>query len=438
MTDQPFDDETRPSDPSDELAEQLVLAAMLDAPRVVQQVTQLVQPADFYQPQHEAICAAIYRLDADGHPIDIGAVAKALRAQLQQIGGNAYLFDLIAKMPSPAAAPYHAKTVARLAVQRRLIAAGTRLAHMGRATDDGDLQDILAAAEAEVAAVASAAQPDAAAVRVGDVLEDYLEELETGEEPPGVAWHTADLRRGLRPLRPGNLAIIAAYSGIGKSIAAWNYAAHAAIHEKRAVLFHALEMSRNEMLDRLIASEAKVDIGHITSRRMTDWDWEKVSQARGRIEDAPLHIDDTEGITLGMLRASIRRTKPDLAVLDQIPIMTPPDPRAPREQQVAAIAYGLKNIARAEQTAVLAVAQLNDEALKRSDKRPTMHDLRESRAITHAADLVVILHDESHLEKESPRAGEIDWIVVKQRGGTKPTITLANQLSFARHMDMAA
>jgi replicative DNA helicase len=204
------------------------------------------------------------------------------------------------------------------------------------------------------------------------------------------------------------------------------------------VLFHALEMSQEEMLDRLVASEAKVDYSHVTTRKMTEWDWEKVSAARGRIEDAPLFIDDTEGISLAALRASVRRVKPDLLVVDQIPIMTPPDPRAPREQQVAAIAYGLKNLAGAENIAVLAVAQLNDDALKRSDKRPGMHDLRESKAIVHASDLVVILHDEAHLEPESPRAGEIDWMVVKQRGGRKPTITLANQLAFQRHVDMAS
>jgi replicative DNA helicase len=289
-----------------------------------------------------------------------------------------------------------------------------------------------------VQAVASGAVQDPTAIRVGDVLDDYLEVLETGEEPPGIAFHTADLRRDLRPLRRGGLGIIAAWSGIGKSIASWNYAAHAAIHDKQTVLFHALEMSRDEMLDRLIAAEAKVDYGHITSRRMTGWDWEKVSTARGRIEDAPLFIDDTEGVSLAMLRASVRRVKPDLLVVDQIPIMTPPDPRAPREQQVAAIAYGLKNLARAEDVAVLGVAQLNDEALKRADKKPTMHDLRESRAIVHAADLVVLLHDEAHIEKESPRAGEIDWIVVKQRGGRTTTVTLANQLAFQRHVDMAA
>jgi replicative DNA helicase len=300
------------------------------------------------------------------------------------------------------------------------------------------LPALLAAAEAEVDAVASGAVQDSTAVRVGDVLDDYLEVLETGEEPPGIAFHTADLRRDLRPLRKGSLAVIAAWSGIGKSIASWNYAAHAAIHEKQTVLFHALEMSRDEMLDRLIAAEAKVDYGHITSRKMTGWDWEKISVARGRIEDADLHIDDTEGVSLAMLRASVRRVKPDLLVVDQIPIMTPPDPRAPREQQVAAIAYGLKNLARAEDIAVLAVAQLNDDAMKRSDKRPTQHDLRESKAIVHASDTVVVLHDEAHLEPESPRAGEIDWIVVKQRGGRKLTITLANQLAFQRHVDMAA
>lgn len=426
--------------PNDALAEADVLGAMMSASRVIPDVVQIIKPEDFYVSRYQLIADAIYRLDAEGKPVTASSVVDALRAskQLAHAGGPVAVTDLAYAPTVPDAATHHAKRIAKFALQRRGIEAGMGITELSYSAEFTDPNDFLAAIQARVEAVASSTNQDGASVRVGDVLDDYLEVLETGEEPPGIAFHTADLRRDLRPLRPAQLAVIAAWSGVGKSIASWNYAAHAAIHEKRRVLFHALEMSREEMLDRLIAAEAKVDYGHITSRKMTDWDWEKITVARGRIEDADLHIDDTEGVSLAMLRASVRRVKPDLLVVDQIPIMTPPDPRAPREQQVAAISYGLKNLARAEGIAVVAVAQLNDEALKRADKRPSQHDLRESKAIVHASDLVVILHDEAHLEPESPRAGEIDWIVVKQRGGRKLTITLANQLAFQRHMDMAS
>jgi replicative DNA helicase len=186
--------------PNDALAEQYTLAAMIAAPRVVPAVQQVIQPGDFYQPRHETICAAIYRLDAAGEPVDGASVVKALRGDLSAIGGPAYIHDLLAQMPAPDAATFHAKTIARLAVQRRLIAAGTRLAQLGYAPDStDDLPTLLAVAEAEVQAVASGAIQDSTAIRVGDVLDDYLEVLETGEEPPGIAFHTADLRRDLRP-----------------------------------------------------------------------------------------------------------------------------------------------------------------------------------------------------------------------------------------------
>jgi replicative DNA helicase len=437
VSDQP--DEPTTTEPHDALAEQLVLAAMLDSPRVVQQVTELVQPTDFYLPAHQAICAAIYRLDGDGQPIDIASVAKALRGQLRLIGGQLYLFDLTAKMPAPASAPYHAKTVARLAVQRRLIAAGTRLVHLGRSTDDGDLQDVIAAAEAEVEAVASGVTAESGAVRVGDILDDYLDRLEEPEENPGIEWPYADVNRLLRPMRPGRLYVVGALSGVGKSIACWNVAAHAALRHKQRVLFHALEMSTDELMDRLIAAEARVSVGSVSAHTLGKGDWDRIAKAREHLDDAPLFVDESEYVPLSSLRASIRRVKPDLVIVDQLPIMTPPDTRAPREQQMAALAYGLKRLAKAENVPIIAAAQLNRDQVRRgADRLPTQHDLRESAAIGQAADVVVLLHDPCHIEKESPRAGEIDWVVDKQRGGPKDVITLVNQPHYARHADMAS
>jgi replicative DNA helicase len=437
MNDQP--DEPTTTEPHDELAEKLVLSAMLSAPSSIAPVAEIVQPADFYRPAHETICAAIYRLDADGLPVDIGAVTKALRGEIGQVGGMAYLFDLLAQMGVAANATYHAKAVARLAVQRRLIAAGTRIVHLGRSTDDGDLQDVLAAAEAEVEGVASGAPSESGAVRVGDILDDYLDRLEEPEENPGIEWPYADINGLLRPMRPGRLYVVGALSGVGKSIACWNVAAHAALRHKQRVLFHALEMSTDELMDRLIAAEARVSVGSVSAHTLGKGDWDRIAKAREHLDDAPLFVDESEYVTLSSLRASIRRVKPDLVIVDQLPIMTPPDTRAPREQQMAALAYGLKRLAKAENVPIIAAAQLNRDQVRRGgDRLPTQHDLRESAAIGQAADVVVLLHDPCHIEKESPRAGEIDWVVDKQRGGPKDVITLVNQPHYARHADMAS
>jgi replicative DNA helicase len=247
-------------------------------------------------------------------------------------------------------------------VQRRLIAAGTRLVHLGRSTDDGDLQDVIAAAEAEVEAVASGVTAESGAVRVGDILDDYLDRLEEPEENPGIEWPYADVNRLLRPMRPGRLYVVGALSGVGKSIACWNVAAHAALRHKQRVLFHALEMSTDELMDRLIAAEARVSVGSVSAHTLGKGDWDRIAKAREHLDDAPLFVDESEYVTLSSLRASIRRVKPDLVIVDQLPIMTPPDTRAPREQQMAALAYGLKRLAKAENVPIIAAAQLNRES----------------------------------------------------------------------------
>jgi hypothetical protein len=274
------DDDRRRRSRSDALAEQYVLAAMIAAPRVVPAVQQNIQPGDFYQPRHETICAAIYRLDAAGEPIDGASVVKALRgrpvrdrrprlhprpdrADARAGRGDVPRED---RRPARRAAPPH------------------RRRHPPRPARPPPTPPTTCRTSSPPPRPRwrpSHPEPvqDSTAIRVGDVLDDYLDRSRGArEENPGIAFHTADLRRDLRPMRKGSLAVVAAWSGVGKSIASWNYAAHAAIHEKQTVLFHALEMSRDEMLDRLIAAEAKVDYGHITSRRMTGWDWEKVSR----------------------------------------------------------------------------------------------------------------------------------------------------------------
>jgi replicative DNA helicase len=427
--------------PQDIGAEQSVLGGMLLSASAADEVPGILNDRDFYEPRHGTVFAAITALRGAGRPGDAVTVAARLqeRGELAQIGGHAYLHTLVASVPTAANAGYYARIVRERAVMRRLVMAGTRIAQIGYAGDGGDIEEITAAAEAEVEAVTSGVASEGGAVRVGDILDDYLERLEEPDENPGIEWHCADLNRLMRPMRPGRLYVIGALSGVGKSIACWNVAAHAALRQKQRVLFHALEMSTDELMDRLVAAEARVSVSSVQAHNLTGADWDRISKAREHLDDASLLIDESEYVTLSSLRASIRRVKPDLVIVDQLPIMTPPDLRAPREQQMSALAYGLKRLAKAENVPIIAAAQLNREPVKRGgDRLPTQHDLRESAAIGQAADVVALLHDPCHVEKESPRAGEIDWVVDKQRGGPKDVVTLVNQPHYARHTDLAS
>jgi replicative DNA helicase len=217
-----------------------------------------------------------------------------------------------------------------------------------------------------------------------------------------------------------------------------NVAYSAAILQGAPTLVHALEMSNQEMGTRMAAAACGIDLERFAKRALTPKDWDDLARVRKYIDDAPLIVDDCETLNLAKLAASIRRHRPQLVIVDQIPIMVPNDPRAPREQQVASLAYGLKRLARSEGVAILACAQLNADGLKRVEKKPSVHDSRESKAIVHAADLAILLHDPTFGEQENVRKGEIDVIIGKQRAGKKDiTIPLANQAHYGRFRDLA-
>lgn len=282
--------------------------------------------------------------------------------------------------------------------------------------------------------------PQETALRgMAGLVADTVDALERREER-GLPTGIRDLDDALGGLTGGTLTLCAARPGLGKSVLLLGIAAHVAVKLGRPVLLASLEMSGEEMTLRLLSSLGRVNLHSLTTRQLLDGDWDRIARAAGKISDAPLLIDDKPGASLGDIRARLRemdRTGPAaLLCVDYIQLMSAPKAES-RQAAVASIARDLKNLARERNIPVLAACQLNRGPEQRTDRRPVLADLRESGELEQAADVVILLNREDAYVRESPRAGEIDLDVAKNRQGPQCTITAAFQGHYSRVVDMA-
>src|SRR5919112_1802632 len=264
---------------------------------------------------------------------------------------------------------------------------------------------------------------------LADMLQPTLDEIEavgaTGGMMTGVPTGFSDLDRLLNGLHAGQLIIVAGRPGLGKSTVSMDFARNAAIRSNCASAIFSLEMSKIEIVMRLLSAEARTKL----ARRM------------GEISEAPIFVDDTPSMNLMEIRAKARRLKQPhdlkLIVVDYLQLMTSPKRTESRQQEVADLSRGLKLLVKEVECPVIAVSQLNRGPEQRTDKRPQLSDLRESGSIEQDADVVILLHRDDYYDKESPRAGEADFIVAKHRNGPTDTVTVAAQLHLSRFVDMA-
>ncbi|HEY8473169.1 MAG TPA: replicative DNA helicase [Natronosporangium sp.] len=433
--------------PQDLAAEQSVLGGMLLSKDAIADVIEIVRAADFYRPAHAIIFEAILDLYGRGEPADPVMVTAALTnaGTISRVGGMAYLHDLVHAVPTAANAAYYARIVAERAILRRLVEAGTKIVQLGYGGAAGrDVDDVVDLAQQAVYDVTERrVSEDFEALR--DVLQPTLDEIEAigsqGGVMTGVPTGFADLDALLNGLHAGQLIVVAGRPGLGKSTAALDFARHAAVRHGLASAFFSLEMSKVEVVMRVLAAEARVPLHVLRSGQLSDDDWTKLARRMGEISEAPLFIDDTPNMTLMEIRAKARRLKQrhDLRMLivDYLQLMTSPKRVESRQQEVSELSRGLKLLAKEIECPVVAVAQLNRGPEQRTDKRPQLSDLRESGAIEQDADVVILLHRDDYYDKESPRAGEADFIVAKHRNGPTDTITVAAQLHLSRFVDMA-
>jgi replicative DNA helicase len=419
---------------SDLSAEQSVLGGMLLAGEAADEVFQIIGERDFASPKHAAVYRSISRLRMAGIRVDPVLVSDDLarhvddhtgRTDLAMIGGAPYLHTLIATVPTAANASYYAEIVRNKSRVRRLVGAlqrGLQVALAG-VRDVDEMEDFARSTLDE--AIGNRKSGDG--VDVGELALLALDRYAAPRaEVLATGWHDLDdlLEGGVRP---GNLVIVGARPSVGKSIIGLNLAVRAAKLGQGA-LFASLEMSRDEVIDRVISQVREVELSHLTRSHLTADDWERIQDAVDAVQEWPLRIEDTAQLSLARLRALAkeRARKPSglgLIVADYLQLMRAADSRMTREQQVAQLSRELKLLAKDMQVPVVALSQLNRAVEGRSDKKPGLADLRESGSIEQDADVVLMLW------ADPERTGERQVAVVKNRQGRIGDV----RLSWAPH-----
>lgn len=450
MTDEPDAPDRTP--PHDAVAEQCVLGGMLLSRDAIADAVEIVTARDFYRPIHADIYTAILDRYSRGEPTDPINIAAHLvdTGLITKIpGGAAYLHDLVEVIPLPASTGWHARTVANRATRRRLIEAGMSITQLGYATN-GDDNSRLADKAGELLYAATSDRLTSDLTPIGNLLQPMLDSIEAASTHVGLrglATGLRDLDTYTNGLQPGHLWVVAGRPGMGKSVAASDFARAVAIHQRQPVIYFSLEMCEQELNDRIASAESGVKYRRIQTGQLTEEDWTRLTKALGNMADAPLYIDDTPGATITEIRAKARRLAQrnalGLVVVDYLQLMEGVGGKANdnREREVARISRGLKLLAKELAVPVIAVAQLNRGPEARMDKVPQLADLRESGAVEQDADVVVLLHREDYYAvkrgKEVSRPGEVDLIVAKNRHGQQGTVTACAQLHCQRFVDMA-
>ena len=376
--------------PQDVAAEQCVLGGMMLSKDAIADVVEILRVNDFYRPAHATIFDAILDLYGRGEPADAMLVAAALEnnGELVRVGGAPYLHTLISAVPTAANAAYYARIVSERAVLRRLVEAGTKIVQLGYGSAAGagrDVDDIVDLAQQAIYDVTERRVSEDFAI-LADMLQPTLDEIEAvgaqGGLMTGVPTGFTDLDRLLNGLQPGQLIVVAGRPGLGKSTVSMDFARHAAVRFNLASAIFSLEMSKVEIVMRLLSAEARVPLHVLRSGQLSDDDWTKLARRMGEISEAPIFVDDTPNMTLMEIRAKARRLKQRhdlrMIVVDYLQLMSAPKRVESRQQEVAELSRGLKLLAKEVECPVIAVSQLNRGPEQRTDKRPQLSDLRES------------------------------------------------------------
>ena len=421
--------------PNDEQAEQRTLGGMLLSADAIADVGQILAPWDHYLPAHQVVHEAILELADAGKPVDAVTVADLLakRGDLMRVGGGPYLHDLIASVPTAANAGFYARIVRGHAIVRRMIEAGTRIVQLGY-DGHGEPEELAERARKTLDDAMASHRVDGVQ-DLDDLLVEVLDSLERCEQRAvGSPW--PDLNELINGVTPGEMDVLAGRPGTGKSLAALNWAADISLRRRLPAVVFTMEMSRHEVMMRLISAEGRVPLYALLRRQLTDEHWDRVNRAKDAIMGSPLVIDDTPGCSLAHIRARLRvmarNVPPALVVVDYLQLLTGAGRSENRQAEVAGFSRGLKLIAGEYGVPVLAISQLNRAPTHRSDRRPELSDLRESGAIENDASIVMLLHREDTNGQETERSGVIDFIVAKNRNMPPGLVSLAFQGEYAR------
>ncbi len=429
--------------PHNREAEESVLGAIMLSAEAANLVMDKLEPDDFYVPAHQAIFEAIVDLYNANQPIDALTVSDALhrKGELDRIGGAGYLSDVMDAVPTASNIEYYAAIVEEHGLRRRLIQAGGVLGDLAVMTDE-QISVVLDQAEQTVLRIAERRVGDGL-VPMSPLLHGALETIEEmearGSELTGLATGFRDLDKKLGGLQPANLVVVASRPSMGKSTLVSNIATNVAMTGGTVAIF-SLEMSREEIVQRLLCSTGRVDSMKLRTGQLGPQLWQKVVHAASKMYQIPVYIDDSPQLTVTDIRAKSRRLRRahglQLIIIDYLQLMQG-SARENRQQEIAEISRSLKNLARELDVPILAVSQLNRSLESREDKRPRLGDLRESGAIEQDADIVMFIyrHEYYHPEAQDTK-GLAEVIVAKHRSGSTGMVQMTFLPEFTLFSDL--
>ncbi len=442
--------QTAPVPPQNLDAEESVLGAMMLSPNAIGAVSEVLDAGgrDFYRESHAKIYRAALGLYAKGEPVDAITLVDELdeRGDLDGVGGANRVNELAALVPASANARHYAQIIHESSILRGLIKAGGEISRLGwdRPGDATMLVDQAEQIVFELGQERAASEFSHIEVLLKESFERITALYELGADVTGVPSGFRDFDRLTSGFQEGNLIILAARPGMGKSALALGMAANVAVRSQIPVALFTLEMSKAEVTQRLMCAEAKVELHRLRTGRLGGDDWPRLTAACDRLAKAPVYIDDTGSITMMEIRAKARRLKskhPDLGLIlvDYLQLMTSGTSAENRVQEVSQISRSLKILARDLETPIVAMSQLSRAVEQRHDKRPILSDLRESGSIEQDADIVAFIYrDDYYNPEDSPDPGVAEVIIAKHRNGPTDKVKLSFISQYAKFADLAA
>ncbi|MCG8499291.1 MAG: replicative DNA helicase [Firmicutes bacterium] len=426
-------------------AEQSVLGAMLIDKTSIATATEIIKGEDFYRDDHKEIFEAMLDLFDKGEPVDLITLTEQLKLRdtLEAVGGVEYLANIATAVPTTANIKYYATIVEEKSLLRRLIKASTDIANLGYEANE-EVSSIMEQAEKKIFDILQNRDTEGFSP-IRDILIqnfDKLEELYKNRgKVIGVPTGFIDLDKKTAGLHPSDLILVAARPAMGKTSFVLNIAQYAAVHGNVPVAIFSLEMSKEQLINRMLWSEALVDSQRMRTGELEDEDWPKLARVIGPLSEAPIYIDDTPGITAIEIRAKCRRLKLEknlgLVIIDYLQLMESRGRTESRQQEISAISRSLKILAKELDVPVITLSQLSRAPEARSDHRPILSDLRESGAIEQDADIVMFLYRDEYYNPDSEKKNIAECIIAKHRNGSTGTVELqwVGQFTKFRNFD---
>ena len=419
--------------PHDEDAEQAVLGSMLTDNDAVMAAVEVLKEDAFYREDNKIIYQAILNLYSKSEPIDIITLKDELESmgKFEQVGGFEYLASLPDKVPTTANVQKYIKIVEEKSVLRNLIKTANEIIELGYNPTE-DVEDIMDGAEKKIFDIMQS-KNQKGYTPIKDVLVESFTKLEElynrKQHITGVPTGFAELDYKSAGLHGSELILVAARPAMGKTAFALNIATNAALRANVPVAIFSLEMSKDQLVNRMLCSEAMVDSNKVRTGKLDEEDWTKLAEAIGPLSEAGVYIDDTPGISVMEIRTKCRKLKMEknigLVVIDYLQLISGSNKRnGSREQEISEISRSLKVLAKELNVPVIALSQLSRAVEQRDDHRPMLSDLRESGAIEQDADIVMFLYRDDYYNKESAEKDIAEVIIAKQRGGSTGTVKL--------------